>query len=133
MFLFDTDTITNIFKPRPSKPLLKRLGSLSADKQYVSTITISEIVYGAYKSSRCAYHLKNLSEVLLPQVNIVEFDCKAAFVAGEVRAGLEKAGRPLSFTDIQIASIAMGHQLILITGNMKHFERIPGLKCENWL
>jgi predicted nucleic acid-binding protein len=133
MFLFDTDTITNIVKPSPSKGLLSRLEMLSVDQQYVSTITVSEIVYGAYRSSRCEYHLKNLRDIVLPQVNIVDFDCKAAFVAGEIRAGLEKVGRPLAFADIQIAAIAMGHDLTLITGNMKHFERIPGLKCENWL
>ncbi|MDD2235686.1 MAG: type II toxin-antitoxin system VapC family toxin [Kiritimatiellae bacterium] len=133
MFLFDTDTITNLLKPRPSEFLLKRLKSLAANEQHISTITISEIVYGAHKSTRCEYHLKNLSEILLPQVNVVDFDVKAAWVAGQVRACLEKAGRPLSFADIQIAALALSNGLTLITGNLKHFERIPDLKVENWL
>jgi tRNA(fMet)-specific endonuclease VapC len=133
MFLFDTDTLTNIVKRRPSPTLLNRLKTVSVNQQYVSTITISEIVYGAYKSNRCAYHLNKLSDVLLPQVNIVELDCQAAYTAGRIRAELEKTGRPLIFTDIQIAAIAIRHKLTLITGNTKHFERIPGLACENWL
>ncbi|NCC50204.1 MAG: type II toxin-antitoxin system VapC family toxin [Spartobacteria bacterium] len=133
MYLFDTDTITNILKPRPSAALLKRLEVISTDDQFISTITISEIVYGAHKSTRCAYHLSNLTDVLLPQVNIVDFDGKAAFIAGQIRAWLEKQGQPLSFTDIQIASIALGHDLVLVTGNERHFKRIPDLQVENWL
>ncbi len=133
MFLFDTDTITNLLKPGPSEFLLKRLQALSSNEQHISTITVSEIVYGAYKSTRCEYHLKNLSEILLPQVNIVDFDVKAAFAAGQIRASLEKAGRPLPFADIQIAAIALSNDLTLVTGNLKHFERVPNLKVENWL
>ena len=51
MFLFDTDTITNIVKPRPSPNLLKKLANISIHQQFISTITISEIVYGAEKAN----------------------------------------------------------------------------------
>ncbi len=84
MFLFDTDTITNIVKPRPSQNLLAKLEQVSKNQQYISTITISEIVYGAEKSQRPEYHLNNLETILLPAVNIVGFDAKSRlmFVAG---------------------------------------------------
>lgn len=133
MFLFDTDIITHILKKNPSKPLLERLTLVPKTEQYISTITVSEIVYGAAKSSRPAYHLKNLESVLLPSVNVVGFDSKAAYVCGRLRAELEKKGLPLDLADLEIAAIAIAGNFILITGNIKHFERVPDLKLENWL
>ncbi|NOQ63537.1 MAG: PIN domain-containing protein [Methyloprofundus sp.] len=133
MFLFDTDTITNIVKPRPSQNLLAKLAGIEKEQQYISTITISEIVYGAEKSQRPEYHLHNLEAILLPAVNIVGFDSKAAYICGQIRAELEKRGTPLNLADLEIASIAIANDLTLITNNIRHFKRIPLLKFENWL
>ena len=133
MYLFDTDVITNIFTPYPSEMLIGKLSRLEQRDQYISTITILEIVYGAAKSDRTDYHLKNLEELLLPSVNIAGFDTKAAFICGHLRANLEKQGRTLSLADMEIAAIAMANDFTLITGNTKHFARINGLKLENWL
>ena len=130
MFLFDTDTITNILKPRPSQKLLAKV---SKDQQYISTITISKIVYGAEKSQRPEYHLNNLETILLPAVNIVGFDTKAAYVCGRIRAELERRGTPLDLADLEIASIAIANNLTLITNNVRHFIRVPLLQFENWL
>ena len=65
MYLFDTDVLTNILKPRPAAQLLERLSHISPKDQFVSVITIAEIVYGAVKSNRPEYHLKNLEEMIL--------------------------------------------------------------------
>jgi tRNA(fMet)-specific endonuclease VapC len=133
MFLFDTDTITNIVKPRPSPRLLERLAKVDASQQFISTISVAEIVYGAFRSSRPEHHLHNLEHVLLPGVNIADFDARAAYAAGRIRADLEKKGQPLAFVDIQIAAIAIVNELTLITGNTAHFERVPGLQMADWL
>jgi len=133
MYLFDTDTITNVFKPAPSQRLLGKLKKIGPDQQFVSTITIYEIVYGAYKSTRPDHHLQNLKELLLPQVGIVDFDSKAAFVCGALRVELERSGEPLPLADLQVASIAIANELVLITGNVHHFNRISRLPVENWL
>jgi len=133
MFLFDTDIITNILKKRPSPRLLKKLIGVPKYEQFISTITVSEIVYGAMKSDRPEYHLKNLHNILLPSVNIVGFDTKAAYVCGKIRAELEKMGQPLDLADLEIAAIAIANNFLLVTGNTKHFERISELHIENWL
>ncbi len=133
MYLFDTDTITNIVKPQPSPTLLQRLGKTTKNQQYISTITISEIVYGAEKSNRPDFHLNNLETVLLPAVNIIGFDSKAAYVCGRIRAELEKRGTPLDLADLEIASIAIANDLILVSNNLRHFKRVPLLQYENWL
>lgn len=133
MFLFDTDIITNILKRQPSSRLLERLDGLPKHEQFISTITVSEIVYGAVKSDRPDYHLGNLANILLPSVNVVGFDSKAAYVCGRLRAELEKKGIPLDLADLEIASIAIAGEFVLVTGNIKHFQRIPALLVENWL
>jgi tRNA(fMet)-specific endonuclease VapC len=133
MYLFDTDVITNVLKPRPAANLVKRLGSIPHKDQYISSITISEIVYGAVKSHRPEYHLRNLEEILLPSVNIVVFDTKAAYICGRLRAKLEKKGQSLPLADLEIASISIANNFTLITGNSRHFARIDGLNTENWL
>ncbi len=133
VFLFDTDVITNILKPRPARSLLERLSGITRQDQYISTITIAEIVYGAVKSNRPEYHLRNLEAILLPCVNIVGFDSKAAYVCGRLRAELELEGLPLALADLEIAAIAIAGDFTLITGNTKHFVRIKGVRVENWL
>jgi tRNA(fMet)-specific endonuclease VapC len=130
MFLFDTDIITNVLKKRPAQCLLDRLASVPRTEQYISTVTVLEIVYGAVKSSRPEYHLNNLEQILLPSVNVVGFDTKAACICGQLRAELEK---PLDLAELEIASIALAGDFTLVTGNSRHFCRIKGLKVENWL
>ena len=61
------------------------------------------------------------------------FDREAAEVYGPLRAELERQGRPLAAPDLQIAAIALSRDLTLITGNVRHFGRVPGLRVENWL
>ncbi len=133
MYLFDTDVLTTVLKPRPPKGLLDKLAKVPASQQFTSTITISEIVYGVHKSDRVDHHLRNLETLLLPAVNVLDFDAKAAYIAGEMRAYLEAKGTPLTFADLQIAAIARANDLTLVTGNEKHFARLPDLRIENWL
>lgn len=133
MFLFDTDIITNIFKRKPSAQLIRRLSDTPSSLQYISTITVFEIVYGAAKSNRPEYHLKNLETILLPAVNVVGFDAKAAYVCGQLRAELEQKGLPLDLADLEIAAIALAGDFTLVTGNTRHFQRIKTLHVKNWL
>jgi tRNA(fMet)-specific endonuclease VapC len=133
MYLFDTDAITNILKKKPSKKLLKNIKSVSKKEGNISTITLGEIIYGAYKSLNPDFHLNNLKTILLPMVNILPFDSRAAYYYGKIRTDLEVSGKTIAHADIQIASIASSNSLIIITGNMKHFSRINGLIVKDWI
>lgn len=73
------------------------------------------------------------NKFLLPAVNIVGFDAKAAYVCGGLRAKLERAGTPLALADLEVAAIALANDLMLVSGNLRHFARIDGLRVENWL
>ena len=133
MYLFDTDSITNILKKKPSEKMRARIRTVSKSQSHISTVTLGEIVYGAFKSSNPGIHLKNLRQILLPMVNLVTFDSRAAYYYGKIRASLESGGTVIAHADIQIASIALGYNLTVITGNTRHFSRIQDLKVENWI
>ena|SRR3990167_5802100 len=133
MYLFDTDALTNVLKPKPAPALLDRLKILPRHDQFTTTITVGEIVYGAWRSRTPDIYLERLDQILLPRVTILPFGRDAAYHYGALRAQLEREGTPVAHPDLQIAAIAITHGLILITGNLRHFDRIPGLAVENWL
>ena len=133
MYLFDTDAISQIIKSRPPLSFIKRLASVSPEDQFTTTITVGELVYGAHKSSRPAYFLEKLERMVWPNINILSFDEDAANIYGKVRADMENKGIVLSEPDMRISSIALCHNLTVVTGHTKHFSRVQGLKVENWL
>ena len=133
MYLLDTDTLSNLLKKNPSSSLLSHLSSLKRKDQFTTTITVGEMVYGAYKSSRPEYFLEKLDNFLLPELTVLPFDEPAAREYGKLRASLERRGMPMSEPDMRIASIGLVHSLILVTGNRKHFSRVPKLRVEKWL
>ncbi len=133
MFIFDTDIYTNVMRKAPSETLLNRLKKLPRRDQFTTTITIAEVYYGIMKASNRPRLLKLFEDVLLPRATILPFDFSAAKKYGEIRSFLEKQGTPLAHADLQIASITLSMNMTLITGNLKHFQRVPQLTVENWL
>jgi len=133
MYLFDTDVLSNIVKRNPSKTLLRKIQKLPKDLQYTSSINIGEIHYGANRSSRKEQIIEAFEERVFPSVHIVGFDETSGKLFGELKAALEKRGIVCSEPDLRIASIAIQHDFILITGNTKHFEKISGLSIEDWI
>jgi tRNA(fMet)-specific endonuclease VapC len=133
MFIFDTDIYTNVIRKIPSETLINRLKKVPRRDQFTTTITIGEVYYGIMKVSDKTKLLKLFEDVLLPRATILSFDFSAAKKYGEIRSLLEKKGTPLAHADLQIASIALSMNMTLITGNLKHFQRVPGLAVENWL
>ena len=99
---------------------------------FITAITVFELVYGAYKSNRPDHHLIQVN-FLLDGVMVLPFDTEAARRCGEMKNILRRVGTPLSEPDLQIASIALTHDLPLATHNQRHFARVPGLQLVDWL
>ena len=133
MYLFDTDTLSNVVKRKPSGRLLEKLEETPIAFQHTSAINVGEIYYGANRSSRKKQILKTFEEMVFPNVNILPFDRQSGQVFGILKAELEKRGIGCSEPDLRIAAVAIQHSLILITGNTKHFKNIPGLRIEDWI
>ncbi len=127
-YLFDTDAISEVLKPRPAAGYVTWLAAIPREEQFTSAVVVGELYKGAFRSSAAARHLENIEKRVLPAVTVLSYDVAAARVYGQVRAQLESAGRPLADADLQIAATALLHDLELVTGNVKHFRRVPGLR-----
>jgi tRNA(fMet)-specific endonuclease VapC len=127
-YLFDTDAISELLKPRPAASYVRWLMAVPREEQYTSAVVVGELYQGAFRSSAVARHLENIEKRVLPSVTVLSYDAAAARVYGEIRARLEAAGRPLADADLQIAATALLHDLELVTGNVKHFERVSQLR-----
>jgi predicted nucleic acid-binding protein len=127
-YLFDTDAISEVLKPRPAAGYMRWLASISREEQFTSAVVVGELYKGAFRSAAVTRHLENVEKRVLPAVTVLSYDVAAARVYGQVRAQLESAGRPLADADLQIAATALLHDLELVTGNVKHFRRVPGLR-----
>jgi len=132
-YLFDTDAISELLKPRPAAGYVRWLAAVPREEQFTSAVVVGELYKGAFRSSAVARHLENIEKRVLPAVTVLSYDAPAARVYGEIRARLEAAGRPLADADLQIAATALLHDLELVTGNLKHFSRVRGLRISSAL
>ena len=133
MYLLDTDVLSNLMKRAPADALVARLAKVPPEDQSTSSVTLGELLYGAHRSSRTAALQERIAETLLPELPVLPFDAAAARRYGELRAELERRGTPIGDADTRVASIALSRRLTVVTGNERHFRRVPGLEIENWL
>ena len=99
---------------------------------FITAISVSELVYGAFKSDRPEHHLHQVN-TLLEGVTVLPFDTPAAKRCGQLKDSLRRKGLLIAEPDLQIASIAIEHTLPLATHNRRHFERVPGLTLIDWM
>lgn len=112
--------------------LIRRLATVPADEQFTTAITAGELLYGAAKR-RSPDLTERVRNLISTAVTVLPFDMHAAEIYGPLRSELETKGRRIDEPDLRIASIALAHDLTLVTGNVRHFERVPGLVIEDWL
>ncbi|MBU2499678.1 MAG: type II toxin-antitoxin system VapC family toxin [Proteobacteria bacterium] len=132
-FLFDTDAVSELLRPRPVTAYIKWLLHVPREEQFTSAVVIGELYKGAYRSKARERHLANIEQRILPAVTVLPYDIGTAKVFGRIRAHLEKAGAILPDADLQVAATALRHGLELVTGNLDHFRRIDGLKLNTIL
>ncbi len=131
--IYILDTNTCIFWLKNAGNVRNQVNAHSADKITTSIVSVAELYYGVENSDE-ARKEKNLSklEELIGEIGYVELSLTAAKHFGEHKARLRKLGQPIADLDLMIASIALSEEAVLVTDNLKHFERITGLRLENW-
>lgn len=129
-YLLDTNTCIQFLNGRVPK-VRERMLSVSGEYIAISTVTQAEMAYGAAKS---LYPEKSLEkqQFFFSRYTLLTFDSDAALMYGRIRANLETMGKPIGPYDMQIAAIALVHQLILVTHNTREFSRIESLEIEDW-
>lgn len=125
------DTCICAFILRKKYGVKEKVDTISPSMCYISEVTVAELKYGAYKSNRTEENLK-LIEEMISKINIVPFAESIEFYSKE-KARLVSKGLPIDDFDLMIAAAAHVRGLILVTENLKHFQRIEGISLENWI
>ncbi len=131
MYLLDTNICIYIIRKKPVE-VLKTLKTKLKKDICISSITIAELEYGVSKSQ---FPEKNKIALIefISIFNILPFDDNDAVEFGAIKTDLEKKGRIIGPMDLLIAAQAKSKKLILVTNNLKEFERVEGIKTENWV
>jgi len=133
MYLFDTDVLSNVLKKKRSAALMARLKRVPRAAQFTSAVNAAEIYFGIFRNEGRQELLRSYEAEIFPRLTILPFDFACARVFGRIKAYLESRGLTTFEPDLQIASIALAHKLTLVTGNVRHYQGIPGLRIENWI
>jgi tRNA(fMet)-specific endonuclease VapC len=132
-FLFDTDAISELLRQRPATAYVKWLMNIPREDQYTSAVVIGELYKGAYRSQAKERHIASIENRILPSITVLPYDLGCAKLFGKVRGYLEETGTVLPDADIQIAATALYHGLEIVTGNLRHFQRIDKLRLNTIL
>ena len=129
-FILDTNTCIYIIKKKPPD-VIKRFKQTEISQISISSITLSELLFGVSKSSKPEQNQMALTQFIAP-LELLPYDDEAAQYYGDLRAHLEKMGTPIGSLDMLIAAHALSIDCTLVTNNEKEFIRIPNLKIDNW-
>lgn len=131
-YCLDTDVCIRVIRNRPliGGVLEERLNA-HADDLATSTVVMMELLHGAAMSANPLKERDNVTR-LLARTSIMDFDAEAAEHAADIKADLQRKGHLIGGNDILIAAHARSRGLIVVTGNLREFERVEGLRCEDW-
>lgn len=129
-YMLDTNLCIRVLRDRPQG--LRERFNAEADGLCISRIVLTELLHGAAKSAR---PLENRHEVerFSARLDVLDFDAEAAEQAADIRAKLERVGQPIGGYDVLIAGHARSRGLVVVTGNLREFTRVEGLRCEDWM
>lgn len=133
MICFDTNAVIAVLNDR-SSPVRTRIDAAIRSRRplAMSSIVLFELWYGAAKSAQPERNVRRIVDFLSGPIDILPFEAADAEEAGEIRAGLERAGTPIGPYDLLVAAQARRRDAILVTANEREFARVPQLKFEDW-
>ncbi len=132
MFLFDTDVLSELTRPKPNVGLVRKLLTCAPGLRFASEMTRYELRYGAVLHPRGDALWARIESEILPRCAWLPIDSIVSIRTADMSARLRLAGQTIDWADLVIAATASVHDLIVVTRSVRHFERIPGLQVENW-
>jgi len=129
-YMLDTNIVIYVIKRRPIEVLATF--NLHAGHLCISSITLAELLHGVEKSDRPEHNLRQVED-FVSRLDILDYGSKAAEHYGNIRASLEKQGKTIGVNDLHIAAHARSESLILVSNNLKEFERVEALRLDNWI
>jgi tRNA(fMet)-specific endonuclease VapC len=131
-YLLDTNVLSEVVKPQPSRKVIDRLRHLQNEELFTSVICLYEMRYGAARSRKKDELWRRLKAEVFPLVQILPLDPAAALLAADLRGQLERRGLPLGWDDLFIGATALVGNLIVVTRNVRHLRRLEPLVVEDW-
>lgn len=129
-YMLDTNITIYVIKRRPVAAL--ETFNHHAGQLCISSITVAELMHGVEKSTMPDHNLRQVED-FVSRLLTLNYGNKAAAHYGDIRAELERNGTPIGVNDLHIAGHARSEGLSLVTNNLKEFERVDGLRLENWV
>ena len=129
-FMLDTNICIYVIKNRPAS--CREKFRTHSGAMAISSVTLAELIYGAMKSAKPESNLRTIEE-FAARLSVLDFDTDAAGHYGDIRSTLEREGNVIGPYHMMIAGHARSHGLILVTNNIREFERVDGLRLENWV
>lgn len=130
VFLLDTDTISDLVR-RPQGSVAKRIAAVGEDAVATSIVVAAELRFGAQK--RGSQALAARIDTILDLLPVLSLDQEADRHYAALRCDLEHRGLPIGGNDMLIAAHALALDAICVTGNLREFSRVSGLRAENWI
>lgn len=131
-YLLDTDICIYLIKSKPPS-VIQRLQEVANEEVALSTVTLFELQYGVENSQHREKASKALSHFISSMHHILPVDEVVASYAAKIRADLKRKGSLIGPYDVLIAAVALASNLILVSNNVREFERVSDLSLENWV
>ncbi|MDC0831645.1 type II toxin-antitoxin system VapC family toxin [Geitlerinema sp. CS-897] len=129
-YLLDTCVISDFVKGEIGTQT--RMKQTSPNDIAVSSITVMELRYGLKLNRKRESEITPLLTRFMDAVTVLSFDSETAEQAAQIRQFLKTSGQPIGAYDVLIAATSLQHGLIMVTANVREFQRIPNLNIENW-
>ena len=129
-YMLDTCICSYILKKRPQS-VKTRFEDIEPDALCISAVTLAELYYGAARHPKGDAIRKEIDD-FAARLSVVAWDEAAADHYGTIRTALEKKGTPIGAMDMLIAAHARSIRAVLVTNDLRHFTKVPGLKFEDW-
>ncbi len=129
-YTLDTNICIRVLRDRP--PHARAAFNAHSESLCISDVVLYELLYGAERSNDPS-RIRREVEHFAARLTVVPFDSDAAAHTADIRAHLEGRGCVIGPYDLMIAGHARSRGLILVTGNLGEFQRVQGLRCEDWL
>lgn len=129
-YMLDTNIVIYVIKQRPLCAL--KVFNQHAGLMCISSITYAELLHGVEKSTRPGHNLRQVED-FTSRLDILDYGKKAAAHYGDIRADLERKGTTIGINDLHIAGHARSESLVLVTNNLREFERVEGLRLDSWV
>ncbi|MFP5926410.1 type II toxin-antitoxin system VapC family toxin [Salmonella sp. 741265055_HSA] len=133
-YMLDTCICSFIMREQP-EAVLRRLEQavLLRHRIVVSAITYAEMRFGCTGKKASPRHAQLVDAFCSRLDAVLAWDRAAVDATTEIRAVLTAAGTPIGSNDAAIAGHAIASGAILVTNNVREFERVPGLQYEDWV